>query len=112
MQIKYNYKNEVIKKSDIIIAIILVIIIFGLTYIGINQVISDGWENIGPFIMFEIILTSMSALSVYHIYKTKINRENAKEIVEKGVKVPGKIIDIKEFLHHILLSVPHRQFSF
>lgn len=99
MQLKNNYKNEVINKARIIIALIMFMIMLSVGWIEIKQLI-DEEISIGLFIMSGIIFMGVPGVFVYYtcksIYTAKANREKSKEIIENGIKVPGIIREVKE----------------
>lgn len=98
MIIKYNYKNEVISKAWTIITLLLSAIMLIGGVLGLKQLM-DEETSIGVLIIFELLFLGIPSVFIYKnhkdIHNAKLNRKKAKEIIENGIKVQGKIIDTR-----------------
>ena len=95
---KKNYEDEIVNtKVNIIIGIIGFVALFGL-YIIVNEFI-HGEYGLAIFLLLGgliLIFSTACFTSIYtNIRNANINNKITKEIIENGVKVPGKIIRIK-----------------
>lgn len=98
MELKSNYEEEEIHIGFYIMIIIMAILFLICGGIGINQLINEKCD-IGIIIIFGLLFFGIPISFIYfcyrNIHRAKIKREEAKKIIENGIKVQGKIIDVR-----------------
>lgn len=98
MELKSNYEEEEIHISFYVILIIMAILFLICGSIGINQLLDEECD-MGIVIIFGFLFFGISISFIYFCYgnirNAKIKREEAKKIIENGIKVQGRITDIR-----------------
>ncbi len=97
MNLKNNYKNEVIHIYTTVFMTIFSMIVLICDGIATKQLIEE--VSISLLIIVVFLFLGIPSLFLFLTYKSiydaKVNRKKAKDIIENGIKVQGKIIDIR-----------------